>query len=222
MSAGYVYILINQSMPGLIKIGRTFRDSRDRARELHTTGVPTPFEVAFELFSLEHEKVEERIHQQLESFRVSINREFFRYPLKNAINLLLEIERSTTTSSMEYVAESIFHKIMQKYPHWLRPDITDVRIVQTPERVWLEITEEKDIAGYLKDQTIKRTDLAFITGDDYDSLFFRVNDHVSENARKFVDDYDPYSIINTTDLFTEEACNEIDKHLNPHRRSHEE
>jgi hypothetical protein len=34
-----------------------------------------------------------------------------------------------------------------------------------PDRgtVWLEITQEPEVAGYLKDQTIKRSDLAFIT-----------------------------------------------------------
>jgi len=37
MTHGYVYILINHSMPGLLKIGRTVRDSRARARELSTT-----------------------------------------------------------------------------------------------------------------------------------------------------------------------------------------
>jgi hypothetical protein len=51
MASGYVYILVNHSMVGLLKIGRTVRDSRARARELSTTGVPTPFQVAFEVFS---------------------------------------------------------------------------------------------------------------------------------------------------------------------------
>ena len=41
---GYVYILENASMPGLIKIGKTSRDSVERARELSSaTGVPTGF-----------------------------------------------------------------------------------------------------------------------------------------------------------------------------------
>ena len=49
MAGGYVYMLTNASMPGMFKVGRTVRDSRGRARELYTTGVPTPFEVAFEV-----------------------------------------------------------------------------------------------------------------------------------------------------------------------------
>ncbi|QHQ18786.1 GIY-YIG nuclease family protein [Pectobacterium parmentieri] len=65
MIPGYVYILVNPSMPGLIKIGRTLRDSRLRARELSSTGIPTPFQVAFELFAEQHETLEARIHCEL-------------------------------------------------------------------------------------------------------------------------------------------------------------
>ena len=54
---GYVYILVNDSMPGLIKIGKTARNSLARAKDLSSsTGVPTPFKVAFELSSEEHWK----------------------------------------------------------------------------------------------------------------------------------------------------------------------
>jgi len=219
MSAGYVYILINQSMPNLIKIGRTFRDSRERARELHTTGVPTPFDVAFELFSLEHEKIEDKLHQKLASFRISQNREFFRYPLKDAIALLLEINQSIAEGSMEFVAESIFQELIDKYRRYLKPSIKDVRIVQTSDRVWLEITEEVEIGGYLKDQIIRRTDLAFISDGEYDGLIFRPEDHIYVNSKKFVNEFDPYSIMMTTDLFHEEGCREINEKFNPHDHS---
>src|SRR5689334_377482 len=92
MSAGYVYLLTNPSMPGMVKIGCTLRDSRARARKLYTTGVPTPFEVAFEIFSEEREDLECRMHAELMAFRVNGEREFFRYPLKDAINLLLQMK----------------------------------------------------------------------------------------------------------------------------------
>lgn len=45
---GHIYILVNPSMEGLVKIGKTTRDPESRARELsQATGVPTPFYVAF-------------------------------------------------------------------------------------------------------------------------------------------------------------------------------
>ncbi|MBE9142518.1 hypothetical protein IQ236_04680 [Planktothrix mougeotii LEGE 06226] len=93
-----------------------------------------------------------------------------------------------------------------------------VRIIQTQERVWLEVTEEEEIAGYLKNQTIKRTDLAFISDGDYESRFFKSTDDVTINADKFVKEFDPYSIIMTTDLFHEEACHEVDEKFNPHKQ----
>ena len=47
----YVYILSNESMPGLLKIGYTSCDPRKRAAELFTTGVPEPFRVELVLIS---------------------------------------------------------------------------------------------------------------------------------------------------------------------------
>jgi hypothetical protein len=219
MNPGYVYILINPSMPGLVKIGCTQRDSRGRARKLYTTGVPTPFEVAFEVFSVDHEALEDQMHTQLSAFRPNGDREFFRYPLKDTINLLIQLNWVAAQSESTFSAIGILGRLKEKYPHWIDPTIADVQIVQTNDHVWLEITREDEIAGYLKDQTIKRSDLAFITGGNYGENLFPPSDTVTENAQRFTEKFDPYSIIMTTDLFHEAACHEIDKRFNPHRKS---
>lgn len=217
MASGYVYILTNVSLPGMIKVGRTLRDSRSRARELFTTGLPTPFQVAFEIFSDEHEKLEADFHQELHDFRISNNREFFKYPLDKAITLLQKLNSPPASNESVFQAEDIFESLKQKYPGYLKPDIVAVRIVQPQDRVWLEITQEKETAGYLKDQKITRTDLAFISDGEYDSQLFRPEDDLRENTRKFVEDFDPYSIIMATDLFHDSACKEINEKFNPHR-----
>lgn len=77
MGMGYVYILVNDSMPGLVKIGRA-KDVDQRASSLFTTGVPTPFKVVFALHSDECERLEDEIHAFLDEFRVNPDREFFR------------------------------------------------------------------------------------------------------------------------------------------------
>lgn len=46
---GWVYIITNKSMPGLLKIGYTMKDPRSRAKELEGTGIPTPYEVVYEV-----------------------------------------------------------------------------------------------------------------------------------------------------------------------------
>lgn len=77
MTKGYVYILKNPSMPGLLKIGKTTRSVQQRANELWQTGVPTPFAVVAEVLSPDCHELERSVHQMLHDVRVSEMREFF-------------------------------------------------------------------------------------------------------------------------------------------------
>jgi len=201
-------------MPGILKIGKTRRDPCERARELSNTSVPTPYIVAFELFSENYDVLEKKMHLVLDDFRVNPNREFFKYPLNDAILQLIKNNQASHDAESIYFAEDIFERLKDKYKSYIDPKIVAVRIVQTHDHVWLEISWEELVAGYLKNQIIKRSDLAFITEDE-ENLFFSPSISVTENARKFTDEYDVFSIIMTTDLFHEEACKKIDKEHNP-------
>lgn len=77
MSKGYVYVLANDAMPGLVKIGRTCRSAQSRADELYQTGVPTPFRVVAEAYSPDCVQLERMMHEQMQHCRVSEGREFF-------------------------------------------------------------------------------------------------------------------------------------------------
>lgn len=85
---GYVYILSNKSMPGLVKIGRTSRSAKSRASELYQTGVPTPFSVEWEVFSPDSILLEQSVHTDLSKHRVSASREFFSIEKYEAIRFL--------------------------------------------------------------------------------------------------------------------------------------
>lgn len=67
MAFGYVYLLVNSSMPGLVKVGKTTRPAFDRVAELSgATGVATPFIVAFEQAFADCDAAEQFIHAELE------------------------------------------------------------------------------------------------------------------------------------------------------------
>lgn len=77
MSQGFVYILTNPSMPGIVKIGKTTRSVDQRALELYQTGVPTPFEVVSYVESPDCCELERQAHLEFRNSRVSESREFF-------------------------------------------------------------------------------------------------------------------------------------------------
>ncbi|MEY8241906.1 MAG: GIY-YIG nuclease family protein [Gammaproteobacteria bacterium] len=83
---GFVYILSNESLPGLLKIGFTSLLAEDRAKDLFTTGLPTEFKVEFRVCSSYPRAVERRAHEIMESCRLSVRREFFKISLSDAIN----------------------------------------------------------------------------------------------------------------------------------------
>jgi hypothetical protein len=72
-----VYILTNEVMPGLVKIGRTADDLATRIRGLYQTGVPLPFELFYACEVLDSKIVEAKLHDAFDDHRVSTH-EFFR------------------------------------------------------------------------------------------------------------------------------------------------
>jgi hypothetical protein len=74
---GYVYVLSNPSMPGVLKIGRSAKGGAERAKSFYQTGVANPFTVEFELLTDDCCWLESEVHKELNSYRVNPDREFF-------------------------------------------------------------------------------------------------------------------------------------------------
>ncbi|GAA4561180.1 GIY-YIG nuclease family protein [Planotetraspora kaengkrachanensis] len=83
---GFVYVLTNKAMPDIVKVGFSSWLPEDRARDLYTSGVPAPFEVAFRTATSWPEAVERRAHELLSVDRPNPRREFFTVPVDQAID----------------------------------------------------------------------------------------------------------------------------------------
>lgn len=73
-----VYILINEAMPGLVKIGRTSTSIQQRIAELnHPSGIPLPFTCYYAARVADSIKVEKKMHEAFGDHRLREKREFF-------------------------------------------------------------------------------------------------------------------------------------------------
>lgn len=101
---GYLYVLANSAMPGLVKVGKTNRTSTDRAAELsRVTGIPTPFIVVYEQLFADCSAAERFVHTYLESrdFRVSHNREFFNAPANDVIRAIIAAPGAISSDNVQ-------------------------------------------------------------------------------------------------------------------------
>ena len=90
---GYIYAMINPSIKGMVKVGKTKRDPEERARELSAhTGVPAAYMVAYATEVGDCDRAERYVHSKLaeRNYRVSNNREFFSAPLNAIIGIMME------------------------------------------------------------------------------------------------------------------------------------
>ena len=80
---GWVYVVTNKALPGLVKIGfTTRRDVNKRLREFDQAGLPYPYELAYKVWVAEPQKLEKRVHQFLTIQRE--NKEWFRCSVERA------------------------------------------------------------------------------------------------------------------------------------------
>ncbi len=103
MAEGIVYIVINEAMPGLCKIGITENDVEFRIRQLDTTSVPLPFEVYYAARVADIQRVERLLHDAFLDMRVRKSREFFRVSPERVKSALLLATISDVTPKNELV-----------------------------------------------------------------------------------------------------------------------
>jgi hypothetical protein len=107
MSVGYVYVMSNVSMPGLLKIGYTERPIEERLQEANqpNTWIPTPFSLELSKFVDQPQKKEATLHKIFNAFRVNPKREFFRVEIEQ-VKLLFDLMDSREAPEVEPDAES--------------------------------------------------------------------------------------------------------------------
>ena len=100
-----VYILTNQAMPGIIKIGITDNSIEQRMKELDKTSTPLPFECYFAKKVSDNKFIESKMHEAFDSFRIRQNREFFRMD-PNAAKAALDMTEGEDVTPKDDVVEN--------------------------------------------------------------------------------------------------------------------
>lgn len=74
----YIYVLVNKSVPGMVKIGMTTNTPDERARQISAaTGVPTPWICVYSFECYRSDLLEAEIHEYFAAQRVNEHREMF-------------------------------------------------------------------------------------------------------------------------------------------------
>lgn len=105
--ANTVYVLTNEAMPGIVKIGLTDGSVETRIAGLSSaTGIPLPFECYYAAEVDDMARVERLLHQLFAEHRINPKREFFRIdPEKVVLALAIGNFKEVTLGEMAIDAE---------------------------------------------------------------------------------------------------------------------
>lgn len=106
-AGGIIYVLTNDAMPNMIKIGRTSGESVDRrvAELSRATGVPLPFKVAVARTVHDARVVERALHVAFAPDRVNPSREFFSISADRAVAIINAFPGDDLTPQTERAVE---------------------------------------------------------------------------------------------------------------------
>ena len=151
-TAGFVYVLINEFMPGIVKIGSTERNIKERINELSsTTGVPMPFTLKHYLMCENPVEIECLIHENFSQYRVNDKREFFKIPYESVISYM-------NTIKMDYILADI--RTWSEFQVW---EFTQGMSEINPDHKYLKSIKDK-ISAEFNASIDKLSDEALIAG----------------------------------------------------------
>lgn len=99
-----VYVLVNEAMPGYVKIGKTSTSLEQRIRELSgSTSVPLPFTCFYACTVKDMDFVEKQLHDGFDTSRVNPRREFFSIAPERVVAILKLVEIENITPRNDFV-----------------------------------------------------------------------------------------------------------------------
>ena len=105
---GIVYLLTNEAMPGLVKIGKTGADDPQvRMDQLYNTSVPVPYECALAMKVDDQDAVEKALHTAFGPDRINPKREFFKIDTEQARAVLNVIAGEDVTPAVNEANNAI-------------------------------------------------------------------------------------------------------------------
>ena len=91
---GWVYIISNKAMPGLVKVGHSMKDPELRAQEFDQAGLPYSYFVEYEIHVENPQQVEQRVHHILSPCKEK--KEWFRCLCREAIDAIRDAAENKT------------------------------------------------------------------------------------------------------------------------------
>ena len=99
----YVYVLVNKSVPNMVKIGMTTNTPDERARQISSaTGVATPWIPVFSFQCYRSDLLESDVHEHLHHCRVNKNREMFAIDSLTAQRVIEELGYKYSTAMWDH------------------------------------------------------------------------------------------------------------------------
>jgi hypothetical protein len=109
-----VYVLTNEAMEGMVKIGRTTTSVEQRIKELDNTSVPLPFQCFYAAEVGNSALVESKLHRIFSDKRIRTNREFFRADANQVREAIQLAELKDVTPRADVVVDASDVQALQK------------------------------------------------------------------------------------------------------------
>ena len=154
---GIVYLLTNEAMPGLVKIGRTNADDPTvRMDQLYNTSVPVPFDCVLAKQVNDPGAVETALHRAFAPDRVNPRREFFKIDPEQAVAVLSIVSGDDVTPSVNEANNAIpeNERASSEKLRGRRPNL-NFREMGIPEGATLEPTRGDETAIVVDDRRVQ-------------------------------------------------------------------
>jgi len=143
-----IYILVNEAMPGYVKIGRT-TNLEQRIRSLDTTSVPLPFECFYACTVKDALYVEQQLLDAFLDHRIRSSREFFEISPERAVAILKLVEIENVTPKKDYVETEEDQQALNRAKE--RREMFNFKMVDIPVGAEIVFSRDENIKARVVD-----------------------------------------------------------------------